>query len=138
MKRDVEIVIISDVHLGTYGCKAKELLRYLNSIRPKTLILNGDIIDIWQFKKSYFPKSHLKVIKKLISYATKESEVFYITGNHDEAFRNFTDFELGKLKLCNKHVLKLGNLGFFTVMFLMHRFSIRNGLQSWVEKVTIC
>ena len=109
MKREVEIVIISDVHLGTYGCKAKELLRYLNSIRPKTLILNGDIIDIWQFKKSYFPKSHLKVIKKLISFATKESEVFYITGNHDEAFRNFTDFELGKLKLCNKHVLKLGD-----------------------------
>lgn len=109
MKREVDIVIISDVHLGTYGCKAKELLRYLNSIRPKTLILNGDIIDIWQFKKSYFPKSHLKVVKKLISFATKESEVFYITGNHDEAFRNFTDFELGKLKLCNKHVLKLGS-----------------------------
>lgn len=109
MKREVEIVIISDLHLGTYGCKAQELLHYLNSIRPKTLILNGDIIDVWQFKKSYFPKSHLKVIKKLISFATKESEVFYITGNHDEAFRNFTDFELGKLKLCNKHVLKLGN-----------------------------
>lgn len=109
MKREVEIVIISDLHLGTYGCKAKELLHYLNSIQPKTLILNGDIIDIWQFKKSYFPKSHLKVVKKLISFATKESEVFYITGNHDEAFRNFTDFELGKLKLCNKHVLKLGH-----------------------------
>lgn len=108
MKRDLEIVIISDVHLGTYGCKAKELLRYLNSIRPEVLILNGDIIDIWQFKKSYFPKSHLKVIKKLISFATKGSDVLYITGNHDEAFRNFTDFELGKLKLCNKHVLKLG------------------------------
>lgn len=108
MKRDVEIVIISDVHLGTYGCKAKELLRYLNSVRPGTLILNGDIIDVWQFKKSYFPKSHLKVVKKLISFATKGTDVFYITGNHDEAFRNFTDFELGKLKLCNKHVLQLG------------------------------
>lgn len=109
MKRDVEIVIISDVHLGTYGCKAKELLRYLNAIRPKTLILNGDIIDIWQFKKSYFPKFHLKVVKKLISFATKGTDVFYITGNHDEAFRSFTDFELGKLKLCNKHILKLGD-----------------------------
>ncbi len=50
MKRNVELVVISDVHLGTYGCKAKELLRYLNSIQPKTLVLNGDIIDIWQFK----------------------------------------------------------------------------------------
>lgn len=96
------MVVISDVHLGTYGCKAKELLQYLNSIQPKILVLNGDIIDVWQFKKSYFPKSHLKIIKKLISFATKNTEVFYITGNHDEIFRKFTDFELGKLKVCNK------------------------------------
>lgn len=102
MQRQLEMVVISDVHLGTYGCKAKELLHYLQSINPKVLILNGDIIDIWQFKKSYFPKAHLKVIKKLISFATKGTEVYYITGNHDESFRKFTDLELGKLKLCNK------------------------------------
>lgn len=107
MTRKVELVVISDVHLGTYGCKAKELLRYLQSIQPETLVLNGDIIDIWQFKKSYFPKSHLKVIKKIISFATKGTEVFYITGNHDEMFRKFTDFELGKLKVCNKTFLNL-------------------------------
>ncbi|SFI15377.1 UDP-2,3-diacylglucosamine diphosphatase [Halpernia frigidisoli] len=107
MKRNVELVVISDVHLGTYGCKAKELLKYLNSINPKTLVLNGDIIDIWQFKKSYFPKSHLKVIKKIISFASKKTGIFYITGNHDEMFRKFTDFKLGKLKLCNKLCLEL-------------------------------
>ena len=50
-QREPEIVIISDVHLGTYGCHAKELLQYLKSIKPKMLILNGDIIDIWQFSK---------------------------------------------------------------------------------------
>ncbi len=109
MKRNVELVVISDVHLGTYGCKAKELLRYLNSIQPKTLVLNGDIIDIWQFKKSYFPKTHLKVIKKIISFATKSIDVYYITGNHDEMFRKFTDFELGKLKVINKLHLTLGD-----------------------------
>ncbi|MFC6269281.1 UDP-2,3-diacylglucosamine diphosphatase [Frigoriflavimonas asaccharolytica] len=107
MKRNVDIVVISDVHLGTYGCKAYELLRYLNSIQPKTLILNGDIIDIWQFKKSYFPQSHLKVIKKILSFATKDTEVYYITGNHDEMFRKFTDFELGSLKVCDKLCLSL-------------------------------
>ncbi|MBT2622051.1 MULTISPECIES: UDP-2,3-diacylglucosamine diphosphatase [Chryseobacterium] len=107
MKRNVELVVISDVHLGTYGCKAKELLRYLNSIQPKILVLNGDIIDIWQFKKSYFPKPHLKVIKKILSFATKNTEVYYITGNHDEMFRKFTDFELGKLKVCNKICLNI-------------------------------
>ncbi|OCA69784.1 UDP-2,3-diacylglucosamine hydrolase [Chryseobacterium artocarpi] len=107
MKRNVELVVISDVHLGTYGCKAKELLRYLNSIQPKMLVLNGDIIDIWQFKKSYFPKPHLKVIRKILSFATKNTDVYYITGNHDEMFRKFTDFELGKLKVCNKICLTI-------------------------------
>ena len=66
-RRKVEVVVISDVHLGTYGCHAKELLEYLASIKPKILILNEDIIDIWQFRKSYFPASHLKVIKKILS-----------------------------------------------------------------------
>lgn len=107
MKRNVELVVISDVHLGTYGCKAPELLRYLNSINPETLVLNGDIIDIWQFKKSYFPKSHQKIIKKILSLATSTTQVYYITGNHDEMFRKFTDFELGKLKVCNKLCLLL-------------------------------
>lgn len=109
MRRKVELVVISDVHLGTYGCKANELLQYLNSIEPKTLILNGDIIDIWQFKKSYFPKSHLKVVKKILSFATINTDVYYITGNHDEMFRKFTDFELGKLKVCDKVFLTLND-----------------------------
>ena len=68
MKRELDIVIISDVHLGTYGCHADELIHYMNSIKPKILILNGDIIDIWQFRKSYWPKSHMKVAKKIISF----------------------------------------------------------------------
>ncbi|QIG89796.1 UDP-2,3-diacylglucosamine diphosphatase [Chryseobacterium sp. POL2] len=109
MTRNPEMVVISDIHLGTYGCKAKELMKYLQVIKPKVLILNGDIIDVWQFKKSYFPKSHLKVVKKLINFATKGTKVYYITGNHDESFRKFTDLELGNLKLCNKLNLEIDN-----------------------------
>ncbi len=56
-KRKIEILVLSDIHLGTYGCHAKQLLRYLKSIKPKTVILNGDIIDIWQFSKRYWPKA---------------------------------------------------------------------------------
>lgn len=106
-KRKVEVVVISDVHLGTYGCHAKELLDYLSSVKPKTLILNGDIIDIWQFRKSYFPASHLKVIKKIISLSSKGTKVYYLTGNHDEFLRKFTDLHLGNLSLLNKLVLDL-------------------------------
>jgi len=106
-RRYVEVVIISDVHLGTYGCHAKELAEYLHSIRPGMLILNGDIIDIWQFSKNYFPKPHLKVLKEIISLAAKGTPVHYITGNHDEMLRKFSGFELGKLSIENKLLLNI-------------------------------
>ncbi|KOS04992.1 phosphoesterase [Flavobacterium akiainvivens] len=106
-KRSVDVVVLSDVHLGTYGCHAKELLAYLGTIKPKTLILNGDIIDIWQFRKSYFPKSHLKVVKKLLDFAGKGTKVYYITGNHDEMLRKFADTEMGNFSIVNKVVLEL-------------------------------
>lgn len=106
-RREVEIVVLSDIHLGTYGCHAKELLYYLNSIKPKTLILNGDIIDIWQFRKSYFPKNHLKVIKKIISLSTKGTKIYYITGNHDEFLRKFSNVQLGNIHLVDKLILEL-------------------------------
>jgi UDP-2,3-diacylglucosamine pyrophosphatase LpxH len=107
IKRKVEVAVISDVHLGTYGCHAKPLLTYLNSIEPKKLILNGDIVDIWQFSKRYFPKSHLKVIKKIIDMATDGVEVIYITGNHDEMLRKFSGTTIGNIRIVNKVVLEL-------------------------------
>lgn len=107
LKRKVEIAVISDVHLGTFGCHAKQLLTYLNSIEPKKLILNGDIVDIWQFKKRYFPKSHLSVIKKIMDFASNGVEVIYITGNHDEMLRKFSDTSIGNISVVDKVVLNL-------------------------------
>ncbi|GAA3789131.1 UDP-2,3-diacylglucosamine diphosphatase [Corallibacter vietnamensis] len=107
LKRKVEIAVISDVHLGTYGCHAKQLLTYLNSIQPKKLILNGDIVDIWQFSKRYFPKPHLKVIKKIMDMAADGVEVIYITGNHDEMLRKFSDMTIGNISIVDKKVLDL-------------------------------
>jgi len=107
IKRKIEIAVISDVHLGTYGCQAKPLLTYLNSIEPKKLILNGDIIDIWQFSKRYFPKSHMKVIKRIMDMASNGVEVIYITGNHDEMLRKFSDTTIGNISIVDKAVIEL-------------------------------
>jgi UDP-2,3-diacylglucosamine pyrophosphatase LpxH len=107
MARIVDVVVISDTHLGTYGCQAKELFTYLKSVSPKTLIINGDFIDIWQFSKSYFPKYHLKVIKKIIDLASKGTEVVYILGNHDEFLRRFADTSFGNIELTNKKTMTL-------------------------------
>lgn len=106
-KRKVELVVISDVHLGTRGCHAKELLQYMKSIKPKVVILNGDIVDIWQFKKSFFPKSHMQVIKQITNWMSKGVKVYYVTGNHDEMLRKFVGFTMGPLTIVNKVVLQL-------------------------------
>ena len=108
-KRKLDILVLSDVHLGTYGCHAKELLRYLKTIKPKTVILNGDIIDIWQFSKRYWPKSHMKVVKHLMNWMSKGVKMYYITGNHDEMLRKFVGFKMGSLKIANKIILDLDN-----------------------------
>ncbi|MCB9301440.1 MAG: metallophosphoesterase family protein [Lewinellaceae bacterium] len=107
MKRELDIVIISDVHLGTYGCHAAELLQYLKSIRTETLILNGDFIDMWQFRKRYFPKEHIQVIQRILRMAAKGTKVYYITGNHDDALRRYADFSSGNIHLRDKLLLKL-------------------------------
>lgn len=109
-KRSLDVVVISDVHLGTYGCHAKELVAYLKSIRPNILILNGDIIDGWQFSKRYFPNSHMAVIKEIINMMMKEgTRVFYITGNHDELLRKYSDIHLSNFTLTDKLVLEINN-----------------------------
>ncbi len=108
-RRKIDILVLSDIHLGTYGCHAKELLFYLKSIKPKTVILNGDIIDIWQFSKNYWPKSHMKVVKHILRWASKGVKIYYITGNHDELLRKFSGFKLGSIKLVDKLVLPLAN-----------------------------
>ncbi len=107
LKRDIEIVVISDIHLGTGGCRAKDLLTYLKSVNPKILIMNGDVIDIWQFKKRYFPKTHIKIIKHIINLSTKQTKVYYVTGNHDEMLRKFTGVKLGKLEIVNNLTLDI-------------------------------
>ncbi|WP_339711617.1 UDP-2,3-diacylglucosamine diphosphatase [uncultured Kriegella sp.] len=132
-KRPVDLVVISDVHLGTYGCHAKELLNYLKSIKPKQVVLNGDIIDIWQFSKRYWPKSHMKIIKLLMDWVAKGTEVHYITGNHDELLRKFVGFQMGSLSISNKIVLPLD--GKKAWMFHGDVFDVTMQHSKWIAKL---
>ena len=106
-KRNLKVVCISDVHLGTYGCRARELNQYLKSIQPEILILNGDIVDVWQFSKNYWPDSHMKIIQRILKMMNAGTQVYYLTGNHDEILRKFTDFKMGKIEILNKLVLQI-------------------------------
>ncbi len=108
-KRSVDVVVLSDLHLGTYGSRAKEIIHYLRSIAPQMLILNGDIIDIWQFSKHYFPATHFGVIREIIQMMSNGTRVIYITGNHDETLRRYSGIDLGNFQLTDKLVMEINN-----------------------------
>jgi UDP-2,3-diacylglucosamine pyrophosphatase LpxH len=128
-----EVVVISDVHLGTYGSAAAQLVSYLKSIKPKVLILNGDIIDIWQFNKRYFPDDHMKVIREIIRMLSKGTEVHYITGNHDESLRRFSGFTLANFHLDNKVILDLPTGKAWVFHGDVFDFSIKHS--KWIAKL---
>ncbi len=132
-KRDVELVILSDIHLGTYGCHAEELLRYLKTINPKKLILNGDIIDMWQFSKRYWPKSHMQVVKHITGLLAKNTKIIYLTGNHDEMLRKFAGFRLGSFVINNKVVMKLN--GKRAWVFHGDVFDVTMQYSKWLAKL---
>lgn len=81
----------------------------MKSIQPKIVVLNGDIIDVWQFSKRYWPKSHMRVIKQITKWISKGVKVYYVTGNHDEVLRKFTGFKIGSFQIVNKVLLPLPN-----------------------------
>lgn len=106
-QRKLDVSVISDFHLATMASKAKPLVKYLKSISPKILVLNGDIIDSWRFSRSYFPKSHLKVIRQILKMVEKDVQVVYITGNHDDVFRKFNKTRLGNFSIVNQFELTI-------------------------------
>ncbi|CAN5349672.1 UDP-2,3-diacylglucosamine diphosphatase [soil metagenome] len=132
-KRVLELVVLSDLHLGTYGCNAGELNEYLSSINPKTLVLNGDIIDIWAFSKSYFPTEHMETIKIFMEMLSQGTKVYYITGNHDELLRKFSEFKMGNLEIVDKVVLNLNDKR--TWIFHGDVFDLSVGTAKWLAKL---
>lgn len=133
-QRKVAILVLSDIHLGTYGCSAKDLLVYLRSIKPEIVVLNGDIIDIWQFSKNYWPKSHMKVVRHIMGWISKGVRVYYIPGNHDETLRRFAGFSLGTFSIVNKLVLDLPN-GEKAWMFHGDVFDVTMKHSKWLAKL---
>ena len=91
---------ISDIHLGTRGCKADYLLEFLKFTESETLFLVGDIVDGWRLRRSwYWHQSHNDVIQKLLRKARKGTDVIYVPGNHDEALRDYVDMQFGGITL---------------------------------------
>ena len=91
---------ISDVHLGTRGCRADLLLEFLKSVHLDTLVLVGDIVDVWSLRRSLFwPQAHNNVIRAILGMARHGTRVIYVPGNHDEVFRELDGSVFGNLEI---------------------------------------
>jgi UDP-2,3-diacylglucosamine pyrophosphatase LpxH len=104
-ERRYRSVFISDVHLGTRGCKADFLLDFLRSVESENLYLVGDIVDGWRLRRSwYWPQAHNDVVQKLLRKARKGTRVFYVPGNHDEFARAYVENDFGHVRLVHDAV----------------------------------
>jgi UDP-2,3-diacylglucosamine pyrophosphatase LpxH len=104
-KRRYRTVFLSDLHLGTRGCRADFLLDFLRRTECERLYLVGDIIDGWRLRKSwYWTEEFDQVVREILKMAGRGVEVFYIPGNHDEMFREWLGLELQGVKLVREAV----------------------------------
>ena len=99
-KRRYRTIWISDIHLGTRGCKVDDLLDFLKNTESDTLYLVGDIVDGWRLRKSwYWPQGHNDVVQKVLRKARKGTHVLFIPGNHDEFARDYHGLLFGDIQV---------------------------------------
>lgn len=162
--KKIDALFISDVHLGSRGCKAKELLAVLKEYDPVKVYIIGDFIDGWLLKRRhYWPQDHTNVVRKILSYAKRGSQIYYIAGNHDDFLRSYGPLDFGNIKtldemvignvwlvhgdrfdgivMYNKWVAVLGSFGYEVVIFFSEiiksvrkRLGLRpRSLSKWIK-----
>lgn len=98
-------VFISDVHLGFKGCRAEELLRFLQSVQTERLFLVGDIVDFWSLRRApFWPRAHHDVVRTILAKAKDGTRVIFIPGNHDAELREFAGATFGHLEIHREYV----------------------------------
>ena len=86
---------LSDLHLGSRGCRVDFLQDFLASVRCDQLYLLGDVVDLWALKRSfYWPESHQQIIRQILAMAASGTRVVYVPGNHDHLVRDFDGHQL--------------------------------------------
>ena len=133
MKRNLDILVISDLHLGTYGSEADEVLAYLDTIDADKIVINGDFVDIMLFNKRFWPSSHMKVVKYFLDLISQGKEIYYVTGNHDELMRKFLNFKIQNFKIVNQVVLDTTEGKVWMFHGDVFDFSIQTG---WLTKLS--
>jgi UDP-2,3-diacylglucosamine pyrophosphatase LpxH len=105
MQRRYRTIFLSDVHLGTRGCRADLLKDFLRQAQCEQMYLVGDIVDGWRLRKVWFwTPDHDEVIRLVLRKAREGTDIRYIPGNHDEMFRDWLGLEIAGIRLQDEAV----------------------------------
>ncbi|MBK8087372.1 MAG: UDP-2,3-diacylglucosamine diphosphatase [Chitinophagaceae bacterium] len=117
MKTFYKTIILSDIHLGIRNSRVKEVVDFLSNHKCDTLILNGDIIDGWQLKKSgEWKKKHTSFFRIIMKYMHKyNTKVIYLRGNHDDFLDEILPFSFGQFVIKRHHILQSGSKKYYVV-----------------------
>ena len=99
----VRSIFLSDIHLGTRGCRAEQLLDFLRAYESAHLFLLGDIIDFWAMGRSVqWSALHNTVVQKILRRARHGEKVVFIPGNHDEVLREYLGMTFGDILIAGE------------------------------------
>jgi UDP-2,3-diacylglucosamine pyrophosphatase LpxH len=117
MKTHYKTIVLSDVHLGTSGSRAKELCDFLKHHSCDKLLLNGDIIDGWQLKKyGVWKRKHTRFFKLVMKMMEEDNtKVIYLRGNHDDFLDQVLPVKVGRFSIRRDYVLKSGEKKYYVV-----------------------
>ena len=114
-KNHYKAIVISDVHLGIAGSKAREIIRFLKYNTCDTLILNGDIIDAWELKKyGSWKVKHTRFFKAVLKMMEENNtKVIYLHGNHDDFLDTIIPLTIGNLSIQMDYIYESNGKKYF-------------------------
>ena len=80
-------LFLSDLHLGSLGCRADLVLEFLHRNTAPIIYLVGDILDIWHPLRVHWTAAHDAIIDHLCHQAAAGVQLAYLVGNHDAEMR---------------------------------------------------
>jgi UDP-2,3-diacylglucosamine pyrophosphatase LpxH len=106
LKTHYKTIILSDIHLGISNSHVREVVHFLRHHTCDKLILNGDIIDGWQLRKSgKWKKKHTAFFKLLMKWlSANDTIVIYLRGNHDDFLDEVLPLEVGNFSILRTHI----------------------------------
>lgn len=128
-------IILSDLHLGSKQSRTKDIINFLEKYTCQTLILNGDIVDMWAIKRgSKWKDMHTKAIRKILKISESCLNVYWLKGNHDEFINDFIPFELGNIKI-KDHLIYIDGKGKSSYVFHGDILDVFITDMKWLAKI---